>query len=32
MEHNVTLEALIAANPAITDPSLIYPGQVITIP
>lgn len=28
----VTLDALIAANPGIRDPNLIYPGQVITIP
>ncbi len=28
----VTLQALIAANPQIPDPNLIFPGQVITIP
>jgi LysM domain len=30
--NGVTLAALLAANPAITNPSLIYTGQVITIP
>jgi spore coat assembly protein SafA len=28
----VTLDAIIAANPGIKDPALIYPGQVITVP
>ena len=32
MNNNVTLEALIAANPSITDPNVIYPGQVLSIP
>lgn len=32
-EHlGVSLAALESANPSITDPSLIYPGQVLTIP
>lgn len=30
--NGVTLSALLAANPQIWSPSLIYPGQVITIP
>ena len=30
--HHVTLDELIAANPQITSPNLIYPGQVINIP
>jgi len=30
--HGVTLSALEAANPQITNPSFIYPGNVITIP
>lgn len=29
--HGVTLQALEAANPSITNPNLIYPGQVLTI-
>ncbi len=29
---NLTLEALLAANPTITDPSLIYVGQVLNLP
>ncbi|MDD2553589.1 MAG: LysM domain-containing protein, partial [Desulfotomaculaceae bacterium] len=28
----LTLDALLAANPGIRDPDLIYPGQVITVP
>ena len=28
----VSLDALIAANPQITDPDRIFPGQVIVIP
>ncbi len=28
----VTVEALLAANPQITDPDLIFPGQVINVP
>jgi len=32
LRYGVTLGALIAANPSITDPSVIYPGQVINIP
>jgi len=31
-KFGVTLEKLIAANPQIKDPNLIYPGQVINIP
>jgi LysM repeat protein len=31
VNHGVTLAALMAAN-GITNPSLIYPGQVLTIP
>lgn len=31
-QFGVTLATLEAANPQITDPDLIYPGQVITIP
>ena len=30
--YNVTLNALIMANPQINDPNLIYPGQTIQIP
>lgn len=30
--NNILLSALIAANPQIPDPNLIYPGQVICIP
>ena len=30
--HGVTLEALLAANPSITNPNLIYRGQVVTTP
>ena len=30
--HGVNLQRLIAANPQITDPNLIYPGQMISIP
>jgi spore coat assembly protein SafA len=30
--NNILLAALIAANPQIADPNLIYPGQVICIP
>jgi spore coat assembly protein SafA len=30
--NNITLSALIAANPQIHDPNLIFPGQVICIP
>jgi spore coat assembly protein SafA len=29
---NITLDELIAANPQITDPALIFPGQLICIP
>lgn len=32
IQHNVTLQALLAANPAITNPDLIDVGQAITIP
>jgi len=31
-KHGVTLDALIAANPHIENPNLIFPGQVINIP
>ncbi|BCV21414.1 SafA/ExsA family spore coat assembly protein [Moorella sp. Hama-1] len=31
-KFNVSLAALMAANPQVKDPSLIYPGQVICIP
>ena len=31
-KHGITLNALIAANPAVKNPSLIYPGQKIIIP
>ncbi|PWY93408.1 chitinase [Aspergillus sclerotioniger CBS 115572] len=31
-DHGVTLDALTAANPQITNPDLIYPGQQINIP
>jgi len=31
-KFGIPLQALIAANPQITDPSLIYPGQVLMIP
>lgn len=30
--YNINLQSLIDANPQITDPNLIYPGQVICIP
>lgn len=30
--HGVSYQALIAANPQIENPNLIYPGQVLTIP
>ncbi len=30
--HGLTLGALIAANPQVTDPDVIHPGQVLTIP
>jgi len=30
--HGISLDSLIAANPQICDPNLIYPGQVINIP
>jgi spore coat assembly protein SafA len=30
--YNVTLNALISANPQISDPNLIYPGQAIQVP
>jgi spore coat assembly protein SafA len=30
--NNVTLDALISANPQISDPNLIYPGQSLQIP
>lgn len=30
--YNVTLRALISANPQISDPNLIYPGQTIQVP
>lgn len=30
--YNVTLAVLIAANPALTDRSRLYPGQIVTIP
>ncbi len=30
--HNISLAALIAANPQISDPNRIFPGQVICIP
>jgi LysM repeat protein len=32
LQFNVTLSALLQANPQIGDPNLIYPGQVIQIP
>jgi LysM repeat protein len=28
----VSLEALIAANPQITDPNIIFPGDVLCVP
>ncbi|MDF9409527.1 LysM peptidoglycan-binding domain-containing protein [Pelotomaculum isophthalicicum JI] len=31
-KYGVTLDALIAANPQLADPGLIFPGQVINIP
>lgn len=31
-DHGVTLDALRAANPQITNPDLIYPGQELNIP
>ncbi|WHH60312.1 glycosyl hydrolase family 18 protein [Petroclostridium sp. X23] len=31
-DYGVTVQALLAANPQITSPAQIYPGQVITIP
>jgi LysM repeat protein len=31
-KYNTTLNALLLANPQITDPSLIYPGETIQIP
>ena len=31
-KFNVTLAALEAANPQVSDPNLIYPGQLPTIP
>ncbi|CEP67645.1 Spore coat assembly protein SafA [Moorella glycerini] len=31
-KFNVSLDALIAANPQVQDPNLIYPGQVLCIP
>ena len=30
--HNISLEALIAANPQIADPNYILPGSIINIP
>jgi predicted chitinase/LysM repeat protein len=30
--HSVSLQALIAANPQIRNPNLIYPGQVVNLP
>jgi len=30
--HGVSLSALLAANPQITNPNLIYPGQTVHIP
>ncbi len=32
VKHQVGLDELISANPGISDPTLIYPGQVIKIP
>lgn len=32
LRFNTTIEAIVAANPFITNPNLIYPGQVLTIP
>ena len=32
VRYNVSLSALVAANPQITNPDLIFPGQVINIP
>jgi LysM repeat protein len=32
LAHNVSLAALEAANPQVTDPNVIQPGQVLTIP
>jgi len=31
-QYNVTLEALVAANPQVADPYMIFPGQIIIIP
>lgn len=31
-QYNVTLEALVAANPQVADPYMIFPGQIIVIP
>lgn len=31
-EHGISLQRLLAANPSITDPSRIYPGQIVLIP
>jgi len=31
-QYNVPLDALIESNPQITDPDLIFPGQIIIIP
>jgi LysM repeat protein len=32
LQFNITLSALLQANPQISDPNLIYPGQVVQIP
>ena len=31
-DHNISLNELLALNPQITNPSLIFPGQTINIP